>query len=189
MKESRAIDVDGIGPVLFEPSSKARRIIITVRPPQGVRVALPRRARLETALDFVAKKKAWIQRQLARLETYKKQNAALSRDFAAMDMEEAGRRLTARLAKLAAEHGFAYRRVSLRRQQTRWGSCSRRNNISLNLKLAVLPADLMDYVILHELVHTRNHDHSRRFWAELDKYVGNGKALAAKLKNFDTRWI
>lgn len=57
-----------------------------------------------------------------------------------------------------------------------------RENISLNMKLMLLPDDLRDYVILHELVHTKVHDHSKRFWAELDTYVGNGKAKAKMLR-------
>ena len=50
------------------------------------------------------------------------------------------------------------------------------------MKLVMLPDELVDYVITHELVHTRIHDHSKRFWAELDKYVGDGKAIAFRLR-------
>jgi predicted metal-dependent hydrolase len=189
MKESRNINVDGIGPVLVEHSARARRIVISVRPQKGVRVAVPRHASLDSALDFVKRKKTWVQKQLTRLDDYQNRNQALSSAFAAIDIIEAKKKLTERLNQLAVEYSFKYNRVSLRRQQTRWGSCSRKNNISLNLKLAVLPGELIDYVILHELVHTRVHDHSKKFWAELDKYTGGGKALAKKLRNFDTRWI
>ncbi len=52
------------------------------------------------------------------------------------------------------------------------------------MKLAVLPQELMDYVIFHELVHTKVHNHSKKFWEELDKYVGNGKAKARVLKEY-----
>ena len=72
--------------------------------------------------------------------------------------------------------------VSIREQSTRWGSCSHKNNISLNLKLILLPKELVDYVMLHELVHTRIHNHSKNFWAELDRYTGNGKVMAKRLR-------
>ena len=86
--------------------------------------------------------------------------------------------LADRLYHLAKEHGFTCNNVSIREQRTRWGSCSHKNNISLNLKLVLLPKELIDYVMLHELVHTRIHNHSKKFWAELDRYTGNGKVMA-----------
>jgi len=150
---------------------------------------VPRRTSMKSALEFVRAKQPWIRKQLAKIRENEVHNRALAEAFAATDRAAARRRLTDRLRQLADRHGFAYSRVILRRQQTRWGSCSRKNVISLNLKLVVLDGDLIDYVILHELAHTRVHDHSRKFWAELDKYVGNGKAMAARLRQFDTRWI
>jgi hypothetical protein len=189
MKESLNINVNDIGLVLFEHSVRARRIIISVRPLKGVRVAVPGRTSVNSALAFVDKKKQWIQKQLSRIAEYENENKALANSFAAVDRLEAKRKLTTRLKQFAEKHGFTYNRVSLRNQQTRWGSCSQKNNISLNMKLVVLPEELIDYVVLHELVHTRIHNHSKRFWSELDKYTGYSKALASKLRNYDTRWI
>jgi predicted metal-dependent hydrolase len=188
MKESRSINVSGIGSVQFEHSSRARRIVISIRPHKGVRVAVPGHASLDSAMEFVEKKKQWIQKQQVRIAGYENQKKALSESFAAIDLVEAGKKLTSRLKELAEKHGFSYNRVFLKNQQTRWGSCSPKNNISLNMKLVVLPRELIDYVIIHELVHTCVHDHSKRFWSELDKYVGSGKGMARKLRNYDTRW-
>ena len=185
----QSIDFPGIGPVRFERSARARRIVISIRAQRDVRVAVPRRTSMKSALEFVRAKQPWIRKQLAKIRENEVHNRALAEAFAATDRAAARRRLTDRLRQLADRHGFAYSRVILRRQQTRWGSCSRKNVISLNLKLVVLDGDLIDYVILHELAHTRVHDHSRKFWAELDKYVGSGKAMAARLRQFDTRWI
>jgi predicted metal-dependent hydrolase len=189
MKESLSINVDGIGPVLFEHSNRARRIVISVRPQKGVRVALPGQTPADSAMDFIRRKKPWIQKQLNLLEETANRNNVLANSFTAIDRTEAKHKLIARLKQLAEQYGFSCNRVSIRNQQTRWGSCSRKNNISLNLKLAVLPEELMNYVILHELVHTRVHDHSNKFWSELDKYTGSGKTLAKKLRNYDTRWV
>jgi predicted metal-dependent hydrolase len=189
MKQSQTTDIDGIGPVLLEHSSRTRRIIISVRPQKGVRVAVPGGISFDSALAFAHSKKQWIQKQLDKLAEYKNKNQTLAKSFEGINREEAKRKLIARLKQLAEEHGFNSNRVFIRNQQTRWGSCSHQNNISLNVKLSVLPEELINYVILHELVHTRVHDHSKRFWSELDKYVGNGKQMAAKLRNYDTRWI
>jgi predicted metal-dependent hydrolase len=89
------------------------------------------------------------------------------------------------LEELAKIHSIKYTRASIRNQKTKWGSCSAKNNVSLNINLVRLPDELRDYVILHELVHTRFKNHSKMFWAELDRFVGGrAKELSKKLKNY-----
>ena len=83
---------------------------------------------------------------------------------------------------LAKRHGFAPRRVSIRNQKTRWGSCSSTGAISLNWRLVQVPAFVRDYVILHELVHLDHLDHSTRFWERLAKGCPNLNAAEAWLK-------
>jgi len=77
-----------------------------------------------------------------------------------------------------------YNRVFVRNQKTRWGSCSWKNNISLNAKLVKLPEKLMDYIILHELVHTRVRNHGKEFYAELGQLVPDQKLLDSELKEY-----
>ncbi|HLP75919.1 MAG TPA: M48 family metallopeptidase [Candidatus Paceibacterota bacterium] len=71
--------------------------------------------------------------------------------------------------KFAAMHGLPVRRVTVRNQRSRWGSCSRRGTISLNWRLIQTPAFVRDYVILHELAHLREMNHSPRFWREVER--------------------
>jgi hypothetical protein len=106
-----------------------------------------------------------------------------------IDRAEAKHKLIERLQHLAAEHCFTYNRVFIRNQKTRLGTCSNRNNISLNIKVSRLPEELMDYVILHELAHTRVKNHGNDFWMLMDKLVGNGKAKAASLRKFGIRYF
>lgn len=96
----------------------------------------------------------------------------------------AGSVLPARLKTLATEHGFKYNRCTVRDVHSRWGSCTSTGNINLNMHLIILPCRLIDYVLLHELCHTVEMNHSDRFWALLDRCTAPDKAktLRAKLK-------
>ncbi len=76
----------------------------------------------------------------------------------------AARELPPRVFELAAAHGLIVRRVSVRNQRSRWGSCSRRGTISLNWRIIQAPPSVRDYLILHELMHLRHMNHSPRFW-------------------------
>jgi predicted metal-dependent hydrolase len=87
--------------------------------------------------------------------------------------QEAKRALPPRLEELADRYGFNYSSVSIKQLKSRWGSCSSRQEIALNCYLMQLPWELIDYVLLHELVHTRIMAHGEPFWTELAKYVPN----------------
>ena len=182
MKNPYKINIDGIGPILLERSRRAKSVIIYIRPIEGIRVAVPIRISFKKALAFVYVKKQWIMKHVAGIEQMKNQNKAMANSFISIDKADAEKRLTTRLHYLAEKHGFTYSRVFIRNQRTRLGSCSNRNNISLNMKLVLLPEGLIDYVILHELVHTQIRNHSKRFWTALDKYVGNSKIIAKRLR-------
>lgn len=88
--------------------------------------------------------------------------------------------LPQRTYQLAKKHGFSYSGVSIKNLRSRWGSCSATNNINLNLHLIRLPKHLTDYVILHELVHTKHKNHSPVFWDHLNKVL---KADARRIQN------
>ena len=189
MTDSDTIDIDGIGSVLFQKSKRAKRVGISVRISKGVRVAIPMRTSFKKALEFAYLKKEWIQRSLVKIKQVENQNRALRDNSLSINKAEANKKLKDRLCYLANECGFKYNRAFVRNQRTRWGSCSYKNNISLNIKLVLLPRELIDYVILHELVHTRIHNHSKPFWADLDRYVGNSKVMAKRVRMNNLRLL
>lgn len=98
---------------------------------------------------------------------------------------EAKKILPGRVRELAIKHGFNYSRVYIKNAGTRWGSCSSANNINLNVQLMRLPQHLTDYVILHELAHTIQKNHGKRFWILLEKITGNAKGLDKQLKKYN----
>lgn len=107
-------------------------------------------------------------------------------------IEEALRRnakiiLPSRLHALATQHDLAYNSVKINSSSGRWGSCSASKNINLSFFLLLLPGHLIDYVLLHELAHTREMNHGERFWALLDKLTdGKAQILRQELKRYRT---
>jgi len=90
---------------------------------------------------------------------------------------EAKQYLPNRVGILAARFGFMYNRVTIKNIKSRWGSCSYQNNINLSLHLMRLPDELIDYIILHELVHTIVKNHSQVFWESLERVCANARSL------------
>jgi len=97
---------------------------------------------------------------------------------------EAKEFLPDRVKQHADKIEFKYNKLSLKNIKSRWGSCSRKNNLNLSIHLMRLPDHLIDYVILHELVHTVHHNHSKQFWAMLDKVTGGAKILDKELSKY-----
>lgn len=119
---------------------------------------------------FVQDKSGWLQKHLQKRET---EQEAL-RDAGRFTQEEIGKMI--RLAKqvipdkvayYARLMGVTYGRISIRRQKSRWGSCSREGNLSFNCLLMMAPAEVLDYVVVHELSHRLEMNHSPRFWAHV----------------------
>lgn len=91
------------------------------------------------------------------------------------------------LNKFAKEYGFHYNRLSIRSQKTRWGSCSNNKNISLNSKLLLMPEEIVRYVIIHELCHTIEMNHSHKFWALVRECDPNYQKHRKELKSLGAK--
>ena len=168
-----------VGTIKYVGNNRAKRIIISVKP-EFVRVVIPKRQSFKNAQKFVESKLEWIKKNKnkMKLQTQKKQ------ELPEIDRKVARKVLCRRIGELAQLHNFVYNRVSIRKQKTRWGSCSSKNNINLNMNLLHLPSELMDYVLLHELVHTKVKNHGKDFCNELDAVVPNSRQVDRKLKDY-----
>ena len=149
---------------VFVRHPRARRYVVTVRDDGVVRVTVPRRGSMREAREFAATQEQWIERQRRRLEQERSAVTPVADDARRQARMRARRELPSRLMTLAAEHGLTVSKISVRNQKWRWGSCSRRGHICLNWRLVETPAWVRDYVMIHELMHLRQMNHSRKFW-------------------------
>ncbi len=173
----------------IKESARARSARITVHPDGRVVVTKPPRIPLAVLQRYVAEKREWIE---ITVEKARKRRGGLpllplarprkgSRAY--KEARAAARELvTARLAHFNNFYGFSYGNISIRDQKTRWGSCSAKNNLSFNYRIVFLPPELADYIIVHELCHTKEHNHSARFWAQVEKQIPNHVAIRKHIR-------
>jgi predicted metal-dependent hydrolase len=95
---------------------------------------------------------------------------------------EAARQLPPRVHELARRDGLTFRRIFIKGQKTRWGSCSSLGNLNFNWRLMMCPPEVIDYIIIHELCHLREMNHSPRFWKLVEERCPDYKERKAWLK-------
>lgn len=129
-------------------------------------VRAPRKARKRDIDAFVRKNKAWI---CQKLKEFPKEMH--ERCFTQAEIDDLSARarviIPQRVRSYAAMLGVEYNRITIRHQKTRWGSCSGRKNLNFNCLLLLVPQEVMDYVILHELCHLKHMNHSKDFYNDL----------------------
>jgi predicted metal-dependent hydrolase len=146
----------------FVRHRRARRYLLRVDPDGRVRVTIPRGGSRREGDAFALRNRAWIESQLTRVRP-----PAIAPEAQRVWRARARAVLPARLSELADGHGLVVTAVSIRSQKTRWGSCGRNGHISLNWRLVLMPDWVRDYVLVHELMHLRVANHSRRFWLQV----------------------
>jgi len=176
-----AIQIPQFGSVLFSQSSKAKYLRITIKHDKTITVTVPKKGNLHEAKEFLLSKTSWIQKHLRKIDRYADFREIPDLDI---DLEKAQTDLFNRLNYFSKKYSFPYNRAAFRRQKTRWGSCSGKNNINLNINLVMLPQELQDYVLLHELAHTKYKNHGREFWAELDRLAGDARKLRREMRKY-----
>ena len=152
--------------LVFSRHPRAKRYVLRVTHDGIVRVTIPRWGSRREAAQFASRQRAWIARQLRKVEVERERPKPpeLSREALCGLVARARRELPPRLLELAAAQGLTVTRVSIRNQRWRWGSCNRAGHICLNWRLVEVPDWVRDYVLIHELMHLKRMDHSPKFW-------------------------
>ncbi|MDX6518963.1 MAG: hypothetical protein QOF50_1809 [Gaiellaceae bacterium] len=147
--------------VQVRESARARRARIVVSPGRPPEVVVPLRTSERTIRALLDQHEGWLARQLART---REPELALE----PMTQREGRQRARSLLHELAAAEalrlGVSFERIAIRDQRTRWGSCSSRGTLSFNWRLVLAPPGVARYVVVHELCHLREPNHSPRFW-------------------------
>ena len=150
----------GTGSCIFIRHRWARRYILRVLDDGTLRVTLPRWGSKREAQAFVERSAPWIARQRQQVHT---RPSTPHRDEPAL-RKRAVTELPPALLALARMHDITLTRIAVRNQRSRWGACSARGSITLNWRLILVPDFVREYVMIHELMHRRELNHSRRFW-------------------------
>ena len=147
--------------------SDRRTIAIQIMPDGSVVVRCPRNYPDARIRSFVESKAAWIAKHQKPTPVYEKLSQIQLQQMKAQAAEV----IRQRLDYYAPIVGVTYGRVTIRSQRTRWGSCSARGNLNFNCLLAIVPPEVLDYVVVHELCHRKELNHSARFWREVARIL------------------
>ena len=171
-------------PYTVRRSHRARRVSLTMQYDGSIVVSAPEKTGLSEIERFIMEKSAWVLKNFLYFKTFKgKIFTGDKKEFFA-HKERAARCVTRRLARFNKVSAFRVNRVSIKHQRAQWGSCSDKKNLNFNYKILFLPSRLRDYVIVHELCHTRELNHSARFWRLVGEIIPHYEHRESELRNY-----
>ena len=167
--------------------SARKTIVIQIMPDGSIVVRCPKRMRSDAIKRFVESKSDWIEKHLTNRVPRNEEKLTY------LELKELRERtrilVTERARHFAPLVGVNYNQIAIRSQRTRWGSCSSKGNLNFNCLLALVPPEVLDYVVVHELCHRKELNHSDRFWTEVEKVLPDYKIRKKWLKDNGTNLI
>ena len=166
--------------------SRRKTLQVEISTDCRVTVRVPNRASKAEIDRFLDERRDWIEKNLAKMKK-RLDDVPVADKYSDREIEtltkSAKETIPPLVGKLAAKMGIPYNRVTIRRQKTLWGSCTAKGNLSFNCLLMLLPEPVMEYVIIHELCHLKEMNHSPAFWREVAKYCPDYRYLRDFLKD------
>ncbi|MBU5417129.1 M48 family metallopeptidase [Anaerobutyricum soehngenii] len=174
--------------------SNRKTVAIQVNSNLSVTVRAPRSASEKDIEEILKKKEAWISKHIEKIKETKERFEAeptekLTREKVIALAEEALKVIPERVKYFAKVIGVTYGKITVRNQKTRWGSCSSKGNLNFNCLLMLAPPEVLDYVVVHELCHRKQMNHSKAFWLEVEKVLPNYKEVRKWLKEEGSQMI
>lgn len=168
--------------------SRRKSLAIEITPELQVVVRAPARMPVREINAFVQEKDDWIRAHLQRMAEKKRlreqcREQALSKEELQELAAQAMKLIPQKVHYYAQIIGVTYGRITIRNQRTRWGSCSGKGNLNFNCLLLLMPEEVLDYVVVHELCHRKEMNHSARFWEEVEKILPDYRQRRKWLKD------
>lgn len=168
--------------------SRRKSLAIEITPELQVVVRAPARMPVREINAFVQEKDDWIRAHLQRMEEKKRlreqhREPAFSEEELQELATQAMTLIPQKVRYYAQIIGVTYGRITIRNQRTRWGSCSGKGNLNFNCLLLLMPEEVLDYVVVHELCHRKEMNHSARFWEEVKKILPDYRQRRKWLKD------
>lgn len=170
-------------------SHRAKNLRLTISATAGLAVTKPSHLSDWLVEIYLKRKADWILQGLKRFQ--QNNNFKTAGDKRARYQKyqaQAGRFINERVEIFNQLYNYSYKRISIRNQKTRWGSCSKKGNLNFNYRLLFLPKELADYIVVHELCHLKEFNHSRQFWSLVEQTVPDHKQLRRRLKKENNLW-
>lgn len=167
-------------------SKRARHLRIEINCDAEVFVIAPPYISLKRIEMLMKDKTAWILSQLTKIKKRQplKPPAEITQGGYHACLARAKKLIKSRLDYYNQFYNFKFAHLSIKRQKTRWGSCSRRKQLNFNYKILFLEPHLVDYIVVHELCHLEQLNHSKKFWALVAKTIPDHKTRRRELKRF-----
>lgn len=165
-------------------SKRARRMRLAVYCDGSVIVTTPYDLKENIIEKFIREKAEWLFSKIDFFKQYKGSSITRHSHSDYLKYKDKAFELTiAKVKQFNEFYGFRYNKINIKNQKTRWGSCSRKGNLNFNYKIALLPDKVTDYVIVHELCHLKEFNHSKKFWALVAKAIPDFNSIRSELKN------
>ncbi len=173
--------------VIRSPRRKTSQL--TMEPDGVLTVRVPSWMPDEEVRRLVAKNRQWIEEKQAEVAKKRDTQIRITDQMRRDGVEKALKIIPERVAFYARQMGCEgrYHRITIREQKTRWGSCSSQGNLNFNWKLVLMPQEVLDYVVVHELAHLYEMNHSPRFWSVVERVLPDYKRRRDLLGQWGTR--
>lgn len=169
-------------------SRRAKRLRLAVHLDGSVVLTQPMGLNELIVKDFILEKRQWIYDKLNSFQTIDKQaNHILLNDDFVKSKDEVLSLVINRVEYFTQKYSCSYNKISIKNQKTRWGSCSKKGNLNFNYKIIFLPEKIRDYIIVHEICHLLESNHSKKFWALVERALPDYKALHKELRSFNVK--